>query len=268
METNNSYNNRDQDFQKEEGPNADAIRLKEDKNFINQLIQELYLKKHSEKPMHTAIYNNDLEEVKKLLGEGVDINDQNDMAICHAAFWGRLPIIEFLIANGANVNDKNINGNTPLHAAAFMKHLDIVNLLIEKSVNISAKNNMGITSLSFAAQAGDIDIIKVLLKNDADVNTQDNLGNAPLHISVFMGHKDVVEFLLEHGADANIKNNSGNTPVDFAKEVGYEDIIQLLLQENEENSAGVHHEIRIDAAIDTTTDAILHKPSEPTSSSD
>jgi serine/threonine protein kinase len=93
---------------------------------------------------------------------------------------------EILIANGADVNATNKNGETVLHLA--------VNLYWTK------KNTTKIRI-----------VIDFLIAKGADVNARDNEGNTPLH---FTKEKEIAELLIAHGADVNAKNNQGYYPLD------------------------------------------------------
>ena len=54
------------------------------------------------------------------------------------------------LSNGANVNEKNEDGYTPLHLAAQSGHKRIVELLIDKGSDVNAKNDDGDTPLDVA----------------------------------------------------------------------------------------------------------------------
>jgi len=105
----------------------------------------------------------------------------------YAVDKGHNEFVELLIENGADVNAKKVDGDTPLHAAAMNGHKAIAELLIE---------------------------------NGADVNANSWGGWTPLHCAKT---KEITELLLTNGADVNAKHDEGETPLDCAEEV-YEDI--------------------------------------------
>ena len=98
-------------------------------------------------PIHSAVWNCDLEGVQAELDNGVDVDEKDDL-------WGRTPlhiaaeeghkeVVELLIDNGADVNAKNDGGYTPLHYAAFNGHKEIAELLIAKGADVNAKDGIG-----------------------------------------------------------------------------------------------------------------------------
>jgi hypothetical protein len=66
--------------------------------------------------------------------------------------------------NGSLLNNKNVEGYTPLHVAAAYGSRKIVAYLISQGADINAENNAGFTPLDFAA---DNDIIDLLRKHGA-----------------------------------------------------------------------------------------------------
>ena len=95
------------------------------------------------KKLSNAITNNDLEEVKNLLADGVDLNQPTYGAfgppLSQAISSGHKEIVELLIANGADVNAKRIQNITYLHDAAYEHRKDIVELLIANGADVNAK---------------------------------------------------------------------------------------------------------------------------------
>ncbi|XP_076909571.1 uncharacterized protein LOC143566889 [Bidens hawaiensis] len=70
--------------------------------------------------LREAIKNGDLFSVKKLLGEGVDANycDRQGLSLLHlAAVFNKTDIAFTLMENGASVDCKNLQGETPLDCA-------------------------------------------------------------------------------------------------------------------------------------------------------
>ena len=118
---------------------------------------------------------------------GTDDNDPNSKPINEEALkaengWVdvktnkelRKEITELLIANGANVNAKRDDGETPLHQAADNGHKEVVELLIDKGADVNAMSDIGRTPLYWAADSGYKEIIELLIAKGADVNAKTN----------------------------------------------------------------------------------------------
>lgn len=111
--------------------------------------------------IYISSYKNDLERVKELIEQGVDVNvtkTSSDTPLHHAVYNNNLEMVKLLVEKGkADVNtlisknknstfylssgkknfyEKKINFiNTPLHHACLYKKWDIVNYLISKGSN-------------------------------------------------------------------------------------------------------------------------------------
>jgi hypothetical protein len=61
--------------------------------------------------------------------------------------------IATLLQNGCTVNDRDVEGNTPLHTAASLGKVEVVNALIKGGANVHALNYIGNTPLWVAVKA-------------------------------------------------------------------------------------------------------------------
>lgn len=92
-----------------------------------------------------------MEMMKILVSNGADVNKKdtirNRSPLHHAV---ELPSklttepLVYLIHNGANVNAKDINGDTPLFFAAGLNNNDAVRILISAGANTNIRNNAGL----------------------------------------------------------------------------------------------------------------------------
>jgi ankyrin repeat protein len=74
-------------------------------------------------------------------------------------------IAELLIAEDANVNEKDDNGSTPLHFAAVNGPKVIVELLIAEGADVNAKDERGKTPLDLAIQVRNTKTADLLRKH-------------------------------------------------------------------------------------------------------
>lgn len=101
----------------------------------------------SEKTLFLAACgNNDVEECRRLLKTGVDINVVNvdGMTGLHqACIDDNLEMVHFLIENGADIDACDNDGWTPLHATASCGHLAIAHILLDAGADPTIVNNDG-----------------------------------------------------------------------------------------------------------------------------
>jgi ankyrin repeat protein len=191
-------------------------------------------------PLIRAAEGNDINQVKRLLEEGVDVNARDSFtaapALIHASRNGNLQVVRVLLEKGADVNAKNKHGFTALIQASMYAHPDTARLLLERGADVNAKDNMGSTALIYAAEVGRLDCAKVLLENGADVNSRNNNGETALTHAVGLAnyihdaHHDIVRLLLTKGADVNaVDQDYGLTALGTASLKGQCQVTALLM---------------------------------------
>jgi ankyrin repeat protein len=121
--------------------------------------------------VHIACSNNDIENIKKL------------------------------IENGKDVNSYNINGNTPLHEACINGHTNVIKFLISNGAKINATNYYSKdTPLHKAVQYNHIDSVKILLETNADIHNIDVCRKSALYTAYYNKRIDIANLLIEKGA--------------------------------------------------------------------
>ena len=132
--------------------------------------------------------------------------------------YGEVEELIQLIESGSNVNEKDRNGQTPLHYCISFD-IRIVEKLLQHGADPNMKNRIGISPFHDAAYFADEEFISISLNYGADLNLRDNSLATPLHYAVkgfYLGGSSALVCLLQHGADPNIKNKDGETPFDYA----------------------------------------------------
>ena len=97
------------------------------------------------------------------------------------------------------------------------RNVPIVQYLVGKGADIDAKDGNEWTPLHYACQYGQLLIVRCLIDKGADIEAKDKDQQTPLHIASQFGETDVVKYLVSKGANINIKNKDGKTPYSFAK---------------------------------------------------
>jgi len=118
------------------------------------------------------------------------------------AMFGNVEALEWLLDHGANIDEKDDEGLTPLSAAAHFGQLETASLLVERGASLAGSGHWQKTATHFAAEAGYADIVKMLLDQRANLNARDEDGNeSPFDIALKAGHQSLAEMLRDRGAE-------------------------------------------------------------------
>ncbi len=197
-------------------------------------VVELLVARGAEIPaFHLAAYLGDIEKLKKLLEEGVNVNApaMYDTTALHAAAnGGNKDVVEFLISKGAKVDAIDTIGLPPLYYAALHNYEDITDLLLDKGADVNVKYYDYTLLYHAIFHDGDKgkDAIKLLISKGANVNVKDIGGFTPLNYAIWLDHGDIVEQLINNGADVNAEDTRGLTPYYWAVMQGRKDFVELL----------------------------------------
>ena len=153
---------------------------------------------------------------------GFSVKDRDDFGstpLFYAAGFATNPdVVVALIEAGADVNSRNLGGNTSLCSLLISPDPDIITALIKAGANANAKDYFKRTPLHYAAARNrNTYVFNVLIAAGADVNARDEDGATPLHWAAWKAtDPEVINLLIEAGADDNLKNFSGQTPLHWA----------------------------------------------------
>jgi ankyrin repeat protein len=129
----------------------------------------------------------------------------------------RISALIFLLVFIPLIGGAQVESRDPaLIWAARSNLLDIARLLIQKGIDVNQRDMLGNSALH--AGVGSPDMIKLLLDSGADINARNFLGATPLHISV--RYPKSVAMLLERGADKSIRDQAGRTALDNCMDLG------------------------------------------------
>ena len=115
--------------------------------------------------LYDHIENSDIEGVRRLIKNGVDLNKIDDFGLTPlhmAVSCENLDIIELLIIEGADVNKVDDNGNPPILLVGSQDE-KIIKMLLEYGANPNIKNSDGRTILDVAYDENLIDLVQLLL---------------------------------------------------------------------------------------------------------
>lgn len=168
-----------------------------------------------------------------------------DAAWFDAVKQGNLDAIKAMVAAGQNLEAKDTDslGQTALGWAAFIGYEDIVDYLIAQGADLRATDRGDVyNTLKSAALGKNTAIVKkihALLKAETDLNDQsvESDGETLLMVAASNNRLATVEYLLSQGADPNLVTTQGNprafsynqSALSYACTRGYPEMQQLLI---------------------------------------
>ncbi|NXF22123.1 MYPT2 phosphatase, partial [Rhodinocichla rosea] len=168
-----------------------------------------------------------------------------------------LDMVKFLVENGANVNQQDNEGWTPLHAVASCGYLNIAEYLISHGANVAAVNSEGEVPSDIAEEAAMKDLLLEQVKKQGvdlelcrkeeeqqmlqdarqwlnsgrieDVK-QPRTGATALHVAAAKGYSEVMRLLIQAGFNLNVQDNDGWTPLHAAAHWGVKEACSILAE--------------------------------------
>lgn len=166
----------------------------------------------------SCIQNNYYLATQILLLLGTDPNStlSTFTPLEYAILFNRDKIAKLLIENGANIESRDSEGNTPLFIAVKKGFTDITQLLIENGADINIRTKDNQNALHLAIIQTSTNLMTLLLKNHIDINAKDNKGYPPLYYAItnkWFDKADATKLLLEHKAKVDFCTRDVNNPL-------------------------------------------------------
>lgn len=215
---------------------------------------------------YEAIFANDTEKVKGMLGTKVPANFQpkNKISPLKAVIWtaDNVSLVQFMIDGGVNFNGKK--ESLVLDACEY-KRLEILKYLVEKEV--AYKYNGSFSKAGFyqfyegakylllngadqnvgdirgklwvyhqAVRKSDYEVLDVLKLTKDELNYNDCDGQTALIVAIKSNDVALVKYLIKEGVDKNKRETFdcgddiyyGKLPLEIARNKNFEEIVELL----------------------------------------
>lgn len=141
------------------------------------------------------------DRVDAWLKDGADLTQELSNAVL-ASDQAR---VEMLLAKGADINKRNLQGLAPLHGAARQRDSNMIALLLKEGADPNVKDGDGWTPLLHAAFRNHVPSVEELVKGGADVDGPDRGGFTPLSIALEEGKFFAAKALIDAGAKAETR---------------------------------------------------------------
>ncbi|MBO9604634.1 MAG: ankyrin repeat domain-containing protein [Paenibacillaceae bacterium] len=157
-----------------------------------------------------AIQARNEEMVVRLLDAGASVafaNEQGETVARKAAAFDSPPILEAVLRAGAAID-------FALTAAVMNNHRANVRLLLLNGADANEANESGITPLIMAMLHGNIRIVELLLRFGANIDQQDMHGDTALIYAARHRRSVVFRYLVGRGASTRLVNHAGENAYD------------------------------------------------------
>jgi len=242
------------------------------------------VKDHGAGALHLAAAGNRAEVCEYLVEDvrvnvdAVDTGGRTPLVYAITCQGGHVDIAKYLLDQGANPDNVDIQGFTPLHEAAKKGHCEIVELLLSRGAYVDPFSTNHGTPLHVATEHKQDGAMKILLDHHADCNkilkdfcsplmiaiytravkcvnllleagadVKGMHGMIPLQVAVATGLTDVLKPLLDAGADPNVRNDYGQLPIQVAACLGTREDVEILFEVTSRIPA--KHEWSVDGII-------------------
>ena len=119
-----------------------------------------------ETPLDMILWLNDESETADLIRNRGGKTSKELIALSDAVRTGNIEDVKKHLSAGADVNEKDKHGLTPLHLAAANGHKELAELLIEKGADVNAKDEDGWTPLDYAESGKFTETADLLRQHD------------------------------------------------------------------------------------------------------
>jgi uncharacterized protein len=213
--------------------------------------------------LYRAIQTGETDRVASLVASDPNLLHTKDnygySPVLKAAFSGRWPVVDVLLAHGAPLTiweaacvgrldrvtalldeDRSLvtayswDGFHVLHLAGHFGRTEIVQLLLERGADLDAISRPILpfipanTPLHSTIAGGAWEVARLLINRGARLDLADSNGNTALHQAAFEAPLETVQLLVARGADLSARNKKGQTPLAIAREKGRDEVAAWL----------------------------------------
>ncbi len=132
------------------------------------------------------------------------------------------------LENGADPNEVDERGGTPLGKAADIPSTEAVSLLLEYGADIDLPAEMKRTPLYIAALFGRTEMVELLLEHGASVDCRAEIGPAMFNQRISPGKAGIMDILAGLKKALSAKSAPSETPIEAAARDGNSEIVRLL----------------------------------------
>jgi protein phosphatase 1 regulatory subunit 16A len=182
-------------------------------------------------PLHAAACCGYIEIVRLLIANGADllaVNSEGNMPYDLCDVETTLDVIESEMAQRGITQEliEEKRGEPERQMLADMK------ILRQKGEELDIRQPNGSTYLHAAAANGYYDVVAFLLRIGVSPDLKDNEGWTPLHAAAHWNQPDIIELLCEYSAGIGLTTFTGETAFELAEDMSTKAVIQAMQQQD------------------------------------
>jgi ankyrin repeat protein len=174
-------------------------------------------------PLHVVLTESkDFEIARALIANGADLGnrDVEGKSPCHTFF--NMTVGEVMLLYKADIQELQLcdaNGMNIAHYVAWSSkssYRHVLAAIPSKNIHpLVNRDYLGRCAVHFAAQRGNIEVLRELLEANSglDINCRDRDGQTPLHYAVESKRVAAIEILADAGADVHAVDCKGRSPL-------------------------------------------------------
>uniref|UniRef100_A0A671YG43 Ankyrin repeat domain 52 n=1 Tax=Sparus aurata TaxID=8175 RepID=A0A671YG43_SPAAU len=144
----------------------------------------------------------------------------------YAAANGNSQCTISLVRAGAEVNEPDLTGCSPLHyAAASHTFCGCLDFLLDNGANPTLKNSKGYSAVHYAAAYGNKQHLELVSEE-----VESNIPVSPLHLAAYYGHCEALRLLSETLVSLDVRDIDGRTALYLAAQRGFASCVEVLLK--------------------------------------
>lgn len=178
------------------------------------------------------------------LALGGEVDQEGYTLLHHAARNGHLPVVQYLIEMGVDLDATNSQGNTALHLAVMAEQVEVVDFLLASGADHTILNSDQDTPLHLAVSGGNTDLLKVFVSRDnIDLLVCNAQKQTVLHmvadhklveqarilVNCESFRRSAVEDLRSHDYILSSTDEYGLTPLHLASWKGSHQVLDMIL---------------------------------------
>eukprot|EP01112_Ceratiomyxa_fruticulosa_P013024 TRINITY_DN3639_c0_g1_i1.p1 TRINITY_DN3639_c0_g1~~TRINITY_DN3639_c0_g1_i1.p1 ORF type:complete len:1340 (-),score=321.57 TRINITY_DN3639_c0_g1_i1:88-4107(-) len=151
-----------------------------------------------------------------------------------ACLKGNISCVSLLIENGADPNISDVQSRTPLHIAASYGNAECLAILLngKKRGIVNIRDGSGRSPLHHSCKSGSTDCVRLLIESGAEVMVLDDEGRYPIHEAVLGGNLETLKLIVSNSpsSSVNSEDNEGRVPLHDACFSNQTEIVRYLLE--------------------------------------